>query len=78
MKIKVETTSVGKWISWSTDIGVCIATARTDRLEIADYAPPRIRDAANSAYSELVGDPHADLRHYEGMTLPDDDELDMS
>lgn len=72
MKLKVETTSAGKRISWFNDIGVCIATAGSGMCEIAGYAHPRIRDAAQAAARELWDNPHADLRHYEGMTLPED------
>lgn len=76
MKITVDSTGTGKTISWSTDIGVCIATASHGRVEIAECAPARICDAANAAHRELASNPHADLRHYEGLTLPADDELD--
>ena len=70
MKLTVETTDVGKRISWFTDLGVCIATASRGGCEIAGYADPRVRDAAQAAARELQRDPHADLRHYEGMALP--------
>ena len=73
MKIKVGTLAGGKAISWFNDIGVCIATASAIRLEISPDVHPRIRDAAEGAYRELSRDPNADLRHYEGMTLPADE-----
>lgn len=75
MKLKIETTSARNRISWFTDAGVCIATADSDSVEIAGYAQPRIRDAAQAAYRELHANPNADLRHYEGMTLPRDPEV---
>lgn len=77
MKIDIEAADNGKTISWFTDAGVCVATASHTRVEVAEYAPASIHDAANGAYHELSGNPRADLRHYLGMTLPADDELDV-
>lgn len=73
MKITVDTLAGGTSISWFSDIDVCIATASSIRLEISPDVHPRIRDAAEGAYRELSRDPNADLRHYEGMTLPPDE-----
>ncbi len=75
MKLKVETTTAGKRISWFTDVGVCIATVASGSCEIDPDVHPRIRDAAQAAYRELGTDPNADLRHYEDMTLPPDPEV---
>lgn len=72
MKLKVETSTAGKRISWFNDIGVCIATVSADGCEVDQDVHPRIWDAAQAAHRELWANPLADLRHYEGMTLPED------
>jgi hypothetical protein len=72
MKLKIEQIKGGKRISWFNDLGVCVATVSSGGCEIAVDAHPRIFDAATAAHRELWNNPDADLRHYEGMTLPPD------
>jgi hypothetical protein len=48
MKVQIKD-DPRRGVYWSTDAGVCIASATSTNVEVAEYAPARVRDAAHAA-----------------------------